>query len=225
VLTVLFNPRDPGTLRWLQSGMMHDAPAGLAALGARLNARGAELRSCTAGISGAATSIDKGSVVDLRLVPQSGSGPQLRVEIAQQLDLEVVHCVAQRAAALLEDVRIDRTLHLAVLVPDAAFPEGKPTLDKAVIRQGIHRNIGSVRECYQAALEVWPRIHGSVTVRFAIDSNDGRVLDARVVADDIGKPALACCIARNVYGWQFAGNGVKAVSIVTYPFILETAAE
>jgi hypothetical protein len=67
-----------------------------------------------------------------------------------------------------------------------------------------------------------------VTVRFAIDASDGHVIDARVADDGIGKPALACCIARTVYGWRFAGtgtqgDGLKGVEVVTYPFILDTA--
>jgi hypothetical protein len=222
-LRIVVDLRDPRALRSTAGWTRRNAPRPLAALVKRLAKRDAELSACIAGLPAPTTPINAGSAVALRLLPQAGPSP-LKVELDRAPDTPVTHCLAERLGVLLRDVRIDQTLLLSFIVPDAVFPPklvSSPALDKEVIRRVIARNIVDVRKCYEAAMQVWPEIAGEVSVRFAISSNEGLVLDARVAANSTGQPALGCCIARTVYGWRFPGNGSKGFTVVTYPFLFE----
>jgi hypothetical protein len=217
--------RDPSTLASPEELIgLRAMPPTLASVAKRLAKRDAALEACGAGYASASSPNNAGPVAVFRLLPHADAAG-LRVERDPDApDMPITRCLERRLGELLRDLRVEREFRLNIIVPDAAFPKGwlpSATLDKALIRRVIHRHIGEVRDCYERAMAIWPEIAGTVTVRFAIDTSTGRVLDARVLADDIGQPALACCIARNVYGWQFPGTGAAGLTVVTYPFILQ----
>lgn len=216
--------RAPRELRSAGGAVLGSMPPALAPLAKLLAQRGSELRACLPRGSRGDNPINAGPSAHLRLAPAEKPGGAPRVELEEALDGPIARCVRGKLESMLRNLTLDSTVILAVVLPDGALPDRQQaqTLDKDAIRRTIGHNIGSIRACYSAALDVWPELKGEVTVRFAISSEDGRVLDSRIFADKTQNHALACCVARSVFHWQFPKQGGKGFTVVTYPFVLST---
>jgi hypothetical protein len=144
------------------------------------------------------------------------------MEMQHDANEKISRCLVSVLSSDFQGVEIASELNVAFI---GFRVEGGPVLpsppvDKASIRRTINANMGDVVGCYEPALAIWPELRGTVTVRFAISTIDGAVLDAEVAGDETRNRALACCVARKVYGWRFEPTGHKGFTVVTYPFLL-----
>jgi hypothetical protein len=98
-----------------------------------------------------------------------------------------------------------------------------PTCGRAVggltreqIRAVIARHRPEVRFCYEQALIGRPALEGRVTVGFQI-AQDGHVANSSAS----GLAGVDSCVAEAAQRWQFPSSA--SPTVVTYPFILESA--
>lgn len=112
-------------------------------------------------------------------------------------------------------------------VPDPEDPvvngctvDGKPCLDKELIRQVIRRNLASFRYCYESKLNRFPSLEGKVSMRFSLVPS-GRVAAATVVQSTANNAELEQCVADRTRLLQFPSGKWNGMVVVTYPFIFK----
>lgn len=88
---------------------------------------------------------------------------------------------------------------------------------KEQVRVVIQAGIEPMRQCYEQALVVWPRVEGRVLVTFMIAA-DGGVLSAVVRENQTNVEQLGCCVATRVRDLRFSAPDDGRVVKVTYPF-------
>ena len=88
------------------------------------------------------------------------------------------------------------------------------------MRRIVHQHRPEVRFCYEKQLLLHASISGRVVTQFTIASS-GRVLSSLVTESSVHDHDVAECIAQAVRRWEFPQSG--QTSIVTYPFILQSA--
>jgi hypothetical protein len=93
-------------------------------------------------------------------------------------------------------------------------------LDKEIVRRIVHQHRPEVRFCYEKQLLLHASISGRVVTQFTIASS-GRVLSSMVTESSVHDHDVEQCIAQAVRRWEFPQSG--QTSIVTYPFILQSA--
>ena len=98
-----------------------------------------------------------------------------------------------------------------------ALTLGQPTvigsLDKAIVRRYIKRNIMKVQYCYEKQLLVKPKIEGTIKAEFTIDA-DGKVSAATATGFD---ETVSSCIANVMKQIEFAKPKAGTVT-VKFPF-------
>jgi hypothetical protein len=182
-----------------------------AAIHAALNARRAELQRCfRAAEAGAWVAVQ---LQDMQPRDRSPGTP-----------IDVAGCVAGQVAAALSGLPALPAVPLYVNSGplDESLPPGTGSLSKQGIRDVINARINEVRACYEAALEVWPRLEGRTKTRFVI-APDGSVALVVTFESSLANPALECCINTAVRGFRFDHPRGGGVVDVTYPFYLELA--
>lgn len=97
------------------------------------------------------------------------------------------------------------------------YPIVMGSLDKEVIRKGIHANRAQMRKCYESAIKRKPGIAGKEVVKFTI-SREGPVSAAEITEDTVGDPEMHDCIIAAVKTWNFPAPVGGGIVIVTYPF-------
>jgi hypothetical protein len=140
------------------------------------------------------------------------------MDVQHDVNEKVSRCLVSVLSSDLQGVEIASELNVAFIgfrVEGGTVLPPQP-VDKDSIRRTINANMSDVVGCYEPALAIWPQLRGTVTVRFAISTIDGAVIDAEVAGDETRNRALACCVARKVYGWRFEATGQKGFTIVTY---------
>jgi TonB family protein len=98
------------------------------------------------------------------------------------------------------------------------------SLDRELVRKVIRDNSGQIRFCYESQLTKYPKLRGTVSIKFIINA-DGKVVSSTVANSTAGNAELETCVAGRVRTWQFPkpkGGGAVAV---TYPFIFKAAGE
>ena len=191
---------------------------------ARLKKLANRLRRCGPLESVADSELNTGRSIAITLTPVTCfATPEMAPKNAA--DEEISQCLVSVLRSDFEGLDISYELNMAFAgfrLEGGAIEPPAPPPDKESIRRTINRNMHELSECYEPAVQIWPDLRGTVSVRFAISTLDGAVLDAAVVQDETENRALACCIARKVYGWKFEAAGQKGITVVTYPFLLET---
>jgi hypothetical protein len=112
-----------------------------------------------------------------------------------------------------------RTQTGAVPATTMGQPNGQGSMDKAMIRRYIRRNIQKIQYCYEKELLARPAILGTITVHFFI-SPAGTVTTATADGFD---PAVGSCVAGVIKDIEFpkpvGGGGIA----VNYPFTFRPA--
>jgi hypothetical protein len=219
-----FDFRAPKALRTPAGATREDLPPELAPLGAALLGA-SEMSKCFGADDRSPHPINAGPGLQFRVTPRMGKPSGAEVTPLDSEETPFTPCIMLHLSRALARVRLDREHVVAVvgIHPDKlAEPLSKQPIEPAAIRKVIADNMDDVLACYRPALEIWPELKGTVAVRFAISTADGTVIDAQVAGDDTGNPALACCVARKVYGWPFPATGRKGITVVMYPFELRT---
>lgn len=98
------------------------------------------------------------------------------------------------------------------------------SLSKEVIRRAIQRHINEVRFCYEQELASRPDLSGRVQVKFVI-APSGAVQAANVESSSLAASRAEQCIAQAVRRWSFPAPDGGGVVIVSYPFVLQAAAD
>ena len=96
------------------------------------------------------------------------------------------------------------------------------SLDKAIIRRYVRRQLEKLQYCYEQRLLGHPRLAGTVTVHFAINP-DGRVASA--TADGMHDDKLEACVAGVIQAIEFPRTDDGSVVQVNYPFSFHTGEE
>jgi len=104
-------------------------------------------------------------------------------------------------------------------VPTVAIgqPQVQGSLDRAIIRRYIKRNIRRIQYCYEKELLAKPGLAGTLSVRFVI-GNTGTVGEVTATGVD---PEVATCVAAVVKNIQFPGGGAPVM--ITYPLTFRPA--
>lgn len=92
-------------------------------------------------------------------------------------------------------------------------PNSMGSMDKAIIRRYIKRNIQKLSYCYEKELLVKPGLEGTVTVEFVIGPN-GNVVQSKATGMN---NKVASCIAEVIKAIEFPKDG-GGINQVTYPF-------
>jgi hypothetical protein len=108
--------------------------------------------------------------------------------------------------------------------PSSAVPTvsiGDPTgpsqsLDPAIIRRLIRRNIAKIQYCYEKELVATPGLEGRVNVRFSVGA-DGKVTQST----GSGMPPVDACVAGVIAAIEFPKPTGGGVVMVNYPFIFQ----
>lgn len=103
----------------------------------------------------------------------------------------------------------------------ALVPEVSGSLSPDMVRRVVRRHLNQVRYCYEIALRQTPGLEGEVRVSFTIAA-DGSVSVTNVVANTVGSPEVAACIASRPRTWRFpqpegGGNVVVNQTFVFAP--------
>jgi hypothetical protein len=93
-------------------------------------------------------------------------------------------------------------------------------LDNEIIRRVVRQHHAEVRFCYEKRLMSHDALGGRVVTQFTIAAT-GRVLSSIVSDDSMHDGDIEQCITSAVRRWEFPRSG--QTSIVTYPFILQSA--
>lgn len=97
------------------------------------------------------------------------------------------------------------------------------SLDRAIIRRYIRRRHDSIQYCYEKRLLASPKLTGTVTAHFTINSAAGRVVAA--TADGMGDPELEACVAGVIQEIEFPRTVDGGNVQVSYPFTFVPAQE
>lgn len=120
----------------------------------------------------------------------------------------------------IEDERVDLGLDVALddedTVPEVLFPTSKEGINDA-----IREELGEIRECYQAWLELQPELEGTIEVKFVISDVDGvgevtrtETLDATSTDHTL----FEGCVLNVMSDLTFEPPEDGGVVIVSYPF-------
>ena len=92
-------------------------------------------------------------------------------------------------------------------------------LSQAVIQATIEKNLPQVRACYEAGLQKWPGLAGTVATKFEIGPT-GQLNYSKISRSTLDNSQVENCIIRSMKKWQFPGpeGGVRVK--VNYPFLL-----
>jgi outer membrane biosynthesis protein TonB len=90
---------------------------------------------------------------------------------------------------------------------------GKGTLDKAIIRRYIKRNIQKVQYCYEKELLSHATLAGKVTIAFTIEASGAVTPNAKVT----GMPEVEACLVQVIQGIAFPKPKNDASIDVKYP--------
>jgi hypothetical protein len=91
----------------------------------------------------------------------------------------------------------------------------KGGLSPEQVRRVVMAHIGALRACYEVEAQKNPKLKGSVTVAWTIDSSGG-VAGAAVAGTTLGNARVEGCVVRQVRGWRFpASDGSTSTS---FPF-------
>jgi TonB family protein len=96
------------------------------------------------------------------------------------------------------------------------------SLDTDDISRVVRTNEGTVKACYERALEGKPTLAGRVTIQFVI-AGDGSVEASRLDSSTIGSPSTEACIVETACAWRFPKTQGGGPVTVTYPFTLAPA--
>jgi hypothetical protein len=106
----------------------------------------------------------------------------------------------------------------------AADKKSEPGLSKAEIREVLESHGDEVRACYENALDGWSELTGRMIMQFGIAA-DGSVLFALPVKPDLGPAALGCCVAGALKSWHFPAAKDGKLTLVKYPWVLESTSK
>lgn len=94
-------------------------------------------------------------------------------------------------------------------------------LDKKQIDTVIHQNLGTIRYCYQQALQTQPSLQGKVVVQLVI-AVDGSVASARTERSSLHNSEVEACINSRMMHLTFPAPQGKGLVILSYPLIFST---
>ena len=97
------------------------------------------------------------------------------------------------------------------------------SLDKTLIRRYLRRRLDSIRYCYEKRLPASPKLAGTVTVHFTVDSAAGRVVAAS--ADGLGDAGVEACVAGVIREIEFPRTEDGGAVQINYPFTFVPAQE
>jgi hypothetical protein len=97
------------------------------------------------------------------------------------------------------------------------------SLDRAIIRRYIRRRRDSIQYCYEKRLLASPKLTGTVTAHFTLNSGSGLVVTA--TADGLGDPELEACVAGVIKEIEFPRTEDGGTVQVSYPFTFVSAQE
>ena len=89
--------------------------------------------------------------------------------------------------------------------------------DGDAVRRAIRMRLAGLRYCYESRLQVSPKLSGKVTVRWTIGLQ-GDVLNAAIVDDTLGDPAVGQCLLRQVRRIRFP-KPEGGICVVSFPFV------
>ena len=92
-------------------------------------------------------------------------------------------------------------------------------LSHAVIQATIEKNLPQVRACYEAGLQKWPGLAGTVLTKFEIGYS-GKLNYSKISRSTLDNSQVENCIIRNMKKWQFPGPEGGVSVKVNYPFLL-----
>ncbi len=96
--------------------------------------------------------------------------------------------------------------------------------DKDLIRRVVRQHMNEVKFCYEKELQHDNGLSGRVVVKFSIGGMGG-VTTSFVEASTLPRGQTDQCIANAVRRWQFPKPQQNGLVVVSYPFVLKTAAE
>ena len=102
----------------------------------------------------------------------------------------------------------------------ALVPEVSGSLSRDMVRRVVRRHLNQVRYCYEVALRQTPGLEGEVRVSFTIAA-DGSVSGTTVVANTVGSPEVAACIASRPRTWLFPQPEGGGTVVVSQTFVFE----
>jgi len=94
-------------------------------------------------------------------------------------------------------------------------PSVTGSLDIAIIRRYIKRNVKKIRDCYKKELAVKPALTGTVVATFTIA--DGMVTSSNAT----GVQVVDACVAAAIHGVEFPKTKDGGIVKVTYPIVFE----
>jgi hypothetical protein len=99
----------------------------------------------------------------------------------------------------------------------AAGTEDNPAM--IALKEAIVSHDAEVRDCYEDALWAWSNIEGRIAMQFVIDA-EGRIIGAHAISNDMGVPAIGCCIAQAMRSWTLPKPARGGPLVVTFPYVL-----
>lgn len=99
-----------------------------------------------------------------------------------------------------------------------------PCMDRALLRQVIHRRRAQIRYCYETRLAQVPDLAGKLSVRFTIGP-EGAVAAASSAGSTLGDDAVAHCVLSRIRSWVFPRPRAGGVVEVVYPFVFKSAGD
>ena len=81
----------------------------------------------------------------------------------------------------------------------------------------VRRRAGAIRACYEARLQIKPKLSGKLTARWTI-SLDGKVQGSSITGDSLGDSSVANCVLRVLRRMRFA-KPEGGICVVRWPFV------
>lgn len=97
-------------------------------------------------------------------------------------------------------------------------------LDKESISRVVKRHMSEVKFCYESALASNASLAGKIAVTWTIDAT-GAVASADVAESSLNSEAVERCVLDRIRRWRFPEPRGGGVVVVTYPWVLRTAAD
>lgn len=93
------------------------------------------------------------------------------------------------------------------------------SIDKEAIRRVIREHKNEIRSCYERELQRRPDLFGKVVFSWVIGER-GKVMSAKVTANDLGSADVANCIKNKLQTWTFPEPPPNTLAEVTsFPFV------
>lgn len=99
--------------------------------------------------------------------------------------------------------------------------EVRGALSREAIRRVVRQHVNEVRFCYEQGLQERPDLAGRVTLSFVV--SEGRVSTASIASTSIASEHVESCLTSAVRRWTFPAADGGGTTLVTYPFVLDTA--